>query len=178
MYWIGSTECCFPLLLKKKNLTAFCKKGDYISSLSSSELLSSKPHTGLNSSVIGPQGFLGFPSDIHPTGEHCLKLASPSDVNSRSPWCWVSLIPQPHPQIQPTWHIVSTSSLMNWISSPSFSKWKVLLWTTYRIFKVFYLFIYFSYLSTQPGARAHGLEIKSHMFFRLSQPGVPHVLYI
>lgn len=61
-------------LKKVMKIAVLCKKGDYISSLSSLELLSLIPHTGLNSFVIYSQGSIQLTFDIHPTGEHYLKL--------------------------------------------------------------------------------------------------------
>ena len=40
---------------------------------------------------------------------------------------------------------------------------------------LFFNFIYLSNLYTQHGARTHDPEIKSHIFFQLSQPGAPGI---
>lgn len=58
-------------------IAVLCKKGDYILSLSSLELLSLIPHIGLNSFVIYFQGSIHLTFDIHPIGEHYLKLVPP-----------------------------------------------------------------------------------------------------
>lgn len=53
-----------------------------------------------------------------------------------------------------------------------FPKWKVLLWTMHCTFSLLFIV---SYLCTQPGAQAHDPEIKSHMFFWVSQaPPMTH----
>lgn len=99
-----------PSPLEKK-ITALCMD-DYISSLSSSELLSLILYPELNPFVTDSQGSLGLPFDNHSTGKHCLKLPSPLDVNSRSLGAESQLFPElPTPKIQPT--IISSPSLLN-----------------------------------------------------------------
>lgn len=50
--------------------------------------------SGVKFFVISFPSFLWSPSDIHPTGEHCLKL----DVSSRSLGLGSFLLPDPHPR--------------------------------------------------------------------------------
>lgn len=103
----------FSIKKKIMKIAVLCKKGDYISSLSSLELLSLIPQTGLSSFVIYSQGSIHLTFDIHPTGEHYLKLVPPSNVTSKSLGVGLHLFPTPIQKAQLTWHIVNSSPLLN-----------------------------------------------------------------
>ena len=96
----GSIPTMFSHLLQKKKKKQKQKthhtwyEDNYISSLSSSELLSLILHPRLNPFVMDSQVSFGLLFENHPTGEHCL-TGFPRRCEFQEPGCWVSLVSRP-----------------------------------------------------------------------------------